>query len=368
MIEYGLLVILVGMIAMGALHVISGSTTSDTCKVGEGLGGGTPCTYTLTAAANGSTTKLTSVSCPTSSFCMAVGASDSETWNGSVWTDTGSFAQQAYSVSCPSASLCFATGFNSGFGHLYQWTSSGGWSGVQSTTIEYLSISCVSNFCMTVPWEPESNSYPVLVWNGSSWSSAGYGGPMDVDDFTAVGCASSTFCLLTGLNSATCYPCTIYAETYTGGSTYTSIPTVPQTGDQQATLNAVSCPSATWCMAVGADADTGAISDIWTGGTSLTAATVQQTSGADDQLLGVSCFSAGSCMASGYTVGGTGANEGYAVMNFVPPFISGNVLDTYSGGKWSVGSASGSQGLSEISCITSTECMALGYGVIDATS
>ena len=58
---------------------------------------------------------LTSVSCPSSSFCVAVGGGDALTWNGTSWSQPVPIDPNGYghtSVSCPSSSFCVAVDSN----------------------------------------------------------------------------------------------------------------------------------------------------------------------------------------------------------------------------------------------------------------
>jgi hypothetical protein len=77
--------------------------------------GGNTLTYngsSWTAPANLDGNALTSVSCPSASFCAAVGDSgDALTYNGSSWTNsTGVYGgSEGASVSCTSSSFCVAT-------------------------------------------------------------------------------------------------------------------------------------------------------------------------------------------------------------------------------------------------------------------
>src|ERR1019366_3194297 len=68
---------------------------------------------------------LTSVSCPTASFCVAVDMMGNVlTYNGSSWSSPESIGADIwlYSVSCPAASSCVAVGFD---GDVFTYSSIG---------------------------------------------------------------------------------------------------------------------------------------------------------------------------------------------------------------------------------------------------
>jgi len=116
---------------------------------------------------------LSSVSCVSVSFCVAVGYQDSgsgyltlvEQWNGSVWSTVTSpnpstSDNSLYSVSCVSVSFCVATG--------YQYSGSG-----------YLTL--------------------VEQWDGTSWSTETSPSPgTNSNVLSSVSCVSVSFCVATG--------------------------------------------------------------------------------------------------------------------------------------------------------------------------
>jgi hypothetical protein len=257
-----------------------------------------------------------SISCPSSSFCLAVATSGvAATYNGSGWSAPTAVQTAGYgpdSVSCVSSSFCVAVGV--GYATTFNGTS---WSTPVALGSRGEAVSCAStSFCMAVDFAGEA-----FVYNGSSWSA-----PTIIDagtsDLDAVSCPTSTFCMAIDDGGK--------AMTYNAGTWSTPTSFEPALGN----LNAVSCMSATQCMVV----DGGPIrysAGVWT--------TMPITSSRG--LDSVSCVTTGSfCAATG---------------------PGGNAY-TYSGGTWSPGSL-GSQtsgyGPSQVACASASFCAAVAGGI-----
>ena len=216
---------------------------------------------------------LTSVSCPSSSFCMAVdGGGNALSWNGSSWSAPVYISPNGgdlTSVSCPSSSFCMAVDYG---GNALSWNGSS-WSAPVSIDPNRApnSVSCPSSsFCMAVDWYGNA-----LSWNGSSWSA-----PVSIDQngpLTSVSCPSSSFCMAVD-NSG-------YALSWNGSSW-----SAPVSIDQNSYLASVSCPSSSFCMAV--DGYGNALT--WNGSSWSAPLSI------DPNVLGlnsVSCASSSFCMA-----------------------------------------------------------------------
>jgi len=164
---------------------------------------------------------LTSVSCPSTSSCFAVGSYDTqlvtstltERWDGSTWAivasanPPGSPDSQLSSVTCPTTSSCVAVGLGHG------------------TLIER--------------------------WNGTIWGIVTSANPTGATgaSLTGVSCPSATRCDAVG---------TIFRQTVlqrlveTWDGTRWSLVTVPvPSGTKLSTLSAVSCATTTSCFAAG---------------------------------------------------------------------------------------------------------------------
>ena len=210
--------------------------------------------------------------------------------------------------------------------------SSLGWSGPQSVNpLGYLdSISCPTDtFCAAVATDFNGNE-SALTYDGTNWSTA-----VVIDgtnDPIAVSCASATFCMAVDAEG--------YAINYNGNSW--SAPTlIAANTDLQ---GGVSCPTASFCEAVGwptrcgsqpIGALTGASNAFTYNGTSWSAATTLNT---NDLVDSVSCPTSTFCLAMGnnwYTYDGTNWSGPNAT-----PFTAGG-----GGGA---------------SCATETFCAAIG--------
>jgi hypothetical protein len=170
-------------------------------------------TSLVDASATG-TTDVTSVSCPSSSFCMAVDtAGDAFVFNGHRWsapvhfdsTPSNGDTSGPSSVSCSSPTSCMVV---DGDGYALRWNGSAWVTPVDVTPPLLHAVSCsAENWCLAM----DSNSY-ASTWNGRTWT-----GPRFVDpesmavsqkasttpvswgqgDFglLSVSCASRTFCV-----------------------------------------------------------------------------------------------------------------------------------------------------------------------------
>jgi hypothetical protein len=172
------------------------------------------------------------VSCPTTSFCAAVGSGEAVTYSAGTWSQPTSI-EGALSVSCPSSSFCVAV--NSGGGALtYNGSSWSAATDIDGST-EIGSVSCPSSsFCLAADYEGHA-----LTYNGSSWSA-----PADIDGTEGIGgvsCPSSSFCAAVDWSGD--------ALTY-NGSSWSAASNI----DGNA-LTSVSCPSASFCAAVGDSGD-----------------------------------------------------------------------------------------------------------------
>lgn len=154
-------------------------------------------------------TNITSISCPSNKFCMAVDKKGKAAqWNGSNWSSSKSIASSSTylnSVSCPTKSFCMTSGaYTKTSGHItgivMEWNGSR-WSHIQSIIPNriILNLSCLStNFCMAVNdkinltlihFEGKSS---IFSWNGSKWSP-----PKSIDSgklILAVSCPTTHYC------------------------------------------------------------------------------------------------------------------------------------------------------------------------------
>ncbi len=260
---------------------------------------------------------LKSVSCPSVSFCMAVGTNSYNDgvafeWNGSTWSsETVPSSASLLSVSCPTASFCVAvSNVNSGNVLIYNGST---WSSeTVPSTPNLFSVSCpTASFCMAV-----GGSGNAFTYNGTSWTAESL--PSGVSGLNAVSCPTVSFCVAVDANGN--------ALTYNGTSW-----SAPQSIDPNAGINSVSCPTASFCMAIGVSS-----SLTWNGTSWSAPQSFSQSFGPNS----VSCATASFCVAA---AGEYGAN--------------GNGAFVWNGSAWS-NTGTNLSGLSSVSCSTASFCMA----------
>jgi hypothetical protein len=221
------------------------------------------------------------LSCATTTFCMSVGSnyprSRAARWSGSSWDPARAIGYGTYlhSVSCPTRSWCMAVGLT---GQAIQYAN-GGWGRpvfVDARRGELTSVSCVdAAFCMAVDANGDATR-----WDGSRW---GYPSKIDAQDYpengpSGVSCTARSFCLMLDNHGG--------ARRWNGAS-WQIAPSSPLGGP-----TSVSCVSATFCVAT----DFVGAASVFTGAgwTHPTAAVVSGAGGATT----VSCTTTHFCMAA----------------------------------------------------------------------
>jgi hypothetical protein len=270
----------------------------------------------------------------TTSTCTSSSRSLYVFYNGSTWAPVCStnVNQILYGVACSGATFCKAVGATN--------TSISGWNGTtwsqdasnsSMPSVTYNSVDCPStSFCVAVgdaltTGNPASQRYEViLTWSGSAWArvnsgAIGHKGAIaDTTNFFGVDCPSASYCIIVG--AARTFA--LYNGTWNLMTT-TSIPNVQ--------YNGVSCVSATDCWAVG-NVSTNAVFVHWNG------TAWSQTIGAGvpaQNMLSVKCMATDACWA-------VGANGAAAFWNGTiwanastgNPAVSINEVSTLKGSYW----------------------------------
>ena len=260
-----------------------------------------PGKWTVVPSANPSKTSyLTGVSCVRSGFCMAGGTgisatpSDSplfESWNGSEWSALGSTPPPVSgytggaisSVSCTSADFCMAVG-NLGV------STKGG----ATTALETL----------TEVWDGRTWDY---LASPNPPARSGAGEPEAVLD--AVSCTSDSACTAVGsFSDGVNTPTSTLVEAWHGSWTIVSSPNPSDLGTNGvADLTSVSCATAggSYCRAVGGEKTSGstihhAFSEVEHNGSWTLDVLVDKVPANPSQFSSVSCSSASQCLAVGY--------------------------------------------------------------------
>ncbi len=306
--------------------------------------------------------ELYGVSCPSASWCMAVGRTDggglagvSGIWDGHGWqwlpdpAPSGKLAVfDLTSVSCVSQTSCVAIG-SGPFGVPVGIR----WNGKSWAFMPWIAnrrsgsenaVSCVTaTYCVVAGSVDLAHvSAAALLWNGTSWQRLGAALPAGANSisFSSVSCTSKTACVAVGtyrIGTAS----NPVAESW-NGSTWTSYP-VPLNIQ---TLTSVSCPQAGLCLATGTKFITGPGFEPATArwnGTRLTELTTPSPGGLLPGLNGISCGSPVSCIA----VGATNVSE---------PFTE----KWTAGAGWKLLSTPAHSSLFAVSCPQATACLATG--------
>jgi hypothetical protein len=311
---------------------------------------------------------LHGVSCPTVSFCAAVGAYHlgvaqinlAESWNGRRWTSQpfpfpqGSISAGMAQVSCTSARFCEAVGSVQALGGFVplaaKWNGTS-WrlqfppdpDGVQ--IVQLNTVSCVSpTFCEA--WgngNPGSQGHPVAErWDGTSWHLQTV--PVNTV-VNSVSCVSAHFCEAVGASfQAT------DAAVWNGSSWRAQ--TMPA---QSGNLSGVSCASTAFCDAVGESfngVNDQSIGAVWNGKTWTAQSPANSAAAGDTRLNAVSCVSASACEAGGESEVTTGS----------PTAV---LAEAWNGHSWALQGAVQPRGatdnsFSSVSCATASFCEAVG--------
>ena len=214
---------------------------------------------------------LASVSCSSSSFCVAVDHSDNAlTWDGTSWSAPLAIDAGLYSVSCSSSSFCVAV--NAGSEVTWDGTS---WSApleIDSGGGGIYSVSCSSSSSFCVALDELGNA---LTWDGTSWSALAIDNANNYP--SSVSCSSSSFCVAVDESGN--------ALTWDGTSWSTLAIDPPYNH-----LYRVSCSSSSFCVAVDLSGN-----DLTWDGTSWSAPVDIDAAG--NGLNSVSCSSSSFCVA-----------------------------------------------------------------------
>jgi len=258
---------------------------------------------------------ITSVSCPSKTFCAAVDdLGQALTFNGTRWSApvaVGTGGSPLTSVSCPSARFCVAVAEVVDVSYYNGRT----WSAPQppGDFFELLgSVSCTSStFCVAL----DDASGSAIRYNGTNWSAS-----VIIDGKvgrSAVSCASSTFCVAVDANGQ--------ASTY-NGRTWSAPSLIGEA------LTAVSCPTAKFCAAVD---DSGSIV-----GYNRKTWTVPVTIDGTSSLTSISCKTSEFCVSVDV--------EGNAIQTRGAATGTVRAIDPEPG-----------DGLGPVSCVTTTFCVAV---------
>ncbi len=361
----------------GSLNAIHCLTRTDCMAVGDGLGarwnGGKWSLVKL--GFPGTPADLTSISCLKTGVCYADGGFFSEAvltgviefWNGSRWRvqnpniSASNDSNVFNGMSCTTATNCTAVGsFHDGsnralaedFSLRWQNVSPQPFFGAVATGMN--AVSCVSpNACLAVGTvESTTGSGSVFetfseTWDGTSWGNSKLPPKPTISNLDAVSCRSASFCIAVGdiLSGDTPVP---LAERWNG--TGWSIQKTPNpSGANRAFLTSVSCPATNACTAVGIynrGSSQLTLAEHWNGKTWKIQHTPNPAGKSLTALNGVSCVSASACAAAGTT-------------------STGMFAERWDGKSWKIHATplpkGGKSGfLNGVSCTSARACLAVG--------
>ncbi len=307
----------------------------------------------------GAPSPLASVSCPSASFCQAVGEVGAEGWNGRAWlrerTATSYRGPELNSVSCASATSCVAVGLRSGrtaglltFAETWDgrsWTVHDPANPAGSRDDMLNSVSCASaSDCVAVG---QSGAPRTLAeyWNGRTWRLLAIPTVAATETWlSAISCSSATSCLAVGRAGLHGL-----AESWNGSRWRL----LPQPSGSPA---AVSCTAATSCVVVGATGTDTTAAQAWNG-SSWRPLPMPRFSG---PLAGVSCVSSTSCMAAGSVLPGPSrTGEGEPVGDVVQDGV-GELAMRWDGQSWRALFVDPADSLRGVSCLGASQCVAVG--------
>jgi len=293
--------------------------------------------------ASSSSVLVGGISCPSASFCVAVGEFTgavaghyvpfAEAWNGSGWSvepvPAGPGANgRLTSVSCTSPSACTAVGESASRNPrgsvtplVERWNGTT-WSPQHASGGSLISVSCASGRACTAVGDT-ATKLVAEGWNGSRWSiepnphPRRFGGPNGDNEPDSVSCASPRTCMEVGYSTwgSGFNTVRITLAEHWNGSHWSVQPTPnPIQLDE---LRSVACPSQRSCVAVGDHSNrTGAATvplvERWQAGRWSVLPTPHRLStgkASDSSLQGVACFAIGGCVAVGDAEGGPFAVE-----------------------------------------------------------
>lgn len=222
-----------------------------------------------------------------------------------------------------------------------------------ASEFSFSGLSCLSaTNCLAVGDYANASGASVPLseeWNGSTWGSVSIHGPK-YSGLDAISCPDASYCMAVGY--ARYGP---LAETW-NGTAWSRVKSPHPAGSQSSELLSVSCPTSSDCSAVGVyqnDSSTSlTLAEQWNGESWTLIASPNPSGVTGSELTGVSCaHGTAQCVAVGYSFGRKGNSH--------------TLAESWNGAAWSlVASPNDSQGseneLLSVSCVSATDCTAVG--------
>ncbi len=321
--------------------------------------------------------ELYGVTCRSASDCWAVGSYFDgryrtliERWDGASWTiipspDQGGGENHLYGVTCVSSSDCWAVGtfFGGGNQPLIERWDGISWAIVNSpdlpTSDNHLyDVTCVSESdCWAVGYALTGSSYQTLIerWDGTSWTVV----PSPNSTTTEHNYLKGVTCL----SASDCWAVGVYSDSILGNQTliqhwdgisWTITPSPANLPTQTNALYTVSCASASDCWAVGYSYTARTLQTLiehWDGSSWVIVSSPNTSPTGTNFLYSVSCVSASDCWAVGYAQGDSSL---------------GTLVQHWDGSSWVIVSSPNTSPtraniLYGVTCLSASDCMAVGY-------
>lgn len=203
----------------------------------------------------GGSTQFVGVSCATPAFCVAALSNGTVVmWNGTSWSQPRPVATVASAISCPTTTFCAVVGSAYPSQSAAAFFNGSTWTSVATNLGTGLpALSCPSaSYCMAVGGFHASGDVSA-TFDGSTWSKLSMAPAIGAEGFINVSCAGPSFCVaIDGGGGQNGYPSSYRdrAAFLWDGQSWSAPMLIDQTGGLAGGLTSVSCPSATFCMAV----------------------------------------------------------------------------------------------------------------------
>lgn len=259
-------------------------------------------------------------------------------WDGVTWSivpsPNFSANNRLHSVSCVSTTMCVSVGisrWNSRVAMAMHWNGIA-WSlvTVPNSSASLYSVSCATTSMCIAVGSIIGEAPSIMKWNGTQWSIVTESALDDSDyaSLAAVSCFSETNCIAIGTNllktSALSDPRQLLVMTL-NGSTWTREPAPGLNGTGSPDIYGMSCVSSNECVAVGVQ---GRENIVLTKSGEVWASFQTSSNRQDDRLKGVSCPTTTFCSAVGSSDGSLSKAYSLTPWSPAPPPSSSSPPDT----------------------------------------
>jgi len=304
---------------------------------------------TPNAGASHTSNAFAAVECVASSDCWAVGSYLTDTgyrsltarWDGTAWdlVPSPNVPGARYTVlsglTCVSFSECWAVGFSA--------------TGLSAATYRTL----------------------VLRWDGTSWGivPSPNGTPDSTNQLSGVACASPSDCWAVGYHQPSVGSFIRNLVLHWDGASWSVVPSPNADLDLHNSLAAVTCVGGSDCWAVGSSSAGSSGTSVtmrWDGDGWAIVPAPRVEDAKTQPLSGVTCVSSSDCWAVGLFLPDNEANENPNPPNWL------TLTMHWDGASWAIvespnGSPTLRNGLSAVTCVSSTDCVAAGFTQEEAT-